>query len=251
MPMGQREQPLRSGGGDGSDSGKAGLRGGGVFTEVPMQLYEAGGIGGDGGVGGGLKFLKPLLSIDDALKVAFPDMTAVEFCEQHDLGDEVRQFLEEQGFDPVDALLYADEVDMMDEGFQVGQIAEVKWALKKILLETFDTLVAAKIKGTNKPDISGGTGGVGGYGGQAGGGGGFGAPPRFPVEEAYRFGRISGGIGGEGGASRSPRGPNENQQSPSRKTETVTDVAQFPPLFGGTGGRGGWGDVVGGVGGLW
>ncbi|KAJ7450017.1 hypothetical protein B0H11DRAFT_1928400 [Mycena galericulata] len=226
--------------------------------QLNIYLDEAGsgGIGGGGGTGQGLKFPKPLTWLNDTSKASFPAMTIVAFCEEYQLGEEIQRRLENNGFDEADDLLHADEFDLKDAGFKVGHIAELKWALKKIALESLGRIEAPKREGARRVDIAGGEGGAGGFGGQKGGSGGLGEAPQFDMRFVHRFGVIAGGVGGAGGAGGAAgRGENfrTNDSHQAATGNATMDESNFGPgslLRGGTGGAGGPGDAAGGVGGL-
>ncbi|KAJ7450022.1 hypothetical protein B0H11DRAFT_324366 [Mycena galericulata] len=255
-----RMRPVRETYSDVARGGTQGHR-----AEVPhnwqgqSQRHEAelGGIGGGGGKGEGLKFSKPLVFLDDASKASFPDMTRAHFCAKFKLGEEIRRLLEKNGFDEADGLLYVDESALKDAGFQVGHIAELKWALKKIALESLSRIEAPKREGARRVDIAGGEGGAGGFGGQKGGGGGLGEAPQFDLRFVHRFRVIDGGVGGTGGAGGGADGRGVNfvanntyQAETDNATMNESNVGPGPLLRGGRGGVGGFGTTAGGVGGL-
>lgn len=94
------------------------------------------------------------MSIEQTFKT-FPAIPTAKFCETYQLGSHIFKLLDDQGFYTADALLYANEFDLMDAGFQVGHIAELKWTLKKILVEMFSTAGTVNTEGKNKPALSG------------------------------------------------------------------------------------------------
>ncbi|KAJ7450010.1 hypothetical protein B0H11DRAFT_1928391 [Mycena galericulata] len=235
----------------------------GVADPLKKKIYEAWGIGGDGGIGQGVKLPKPLISLDDVSKASFPAMENTKFCNEYKLGGQIQGLLENNGFDTIDGLLYMDEKDLTDAGFQLGHIAELKWALKKILLGKFGKIEGPKTERHNKPDIDGGKGGKGGDADRKGGGGGLGEAPRFSDQGqvdlfnkigAFFFEGGEGGGGGKGGASRKGDGADGkgekavNGNNKSNPAETGNESIG-PLLTGGRGGPGGWGRRVGGAGG--
>ncbi|KAJ7450014.1 hypothetical protein B0H11DRAFT_2078075 [Mycena galericulata] len=179
-----------------------------------------------------------------------PDLEIVKFCTRYNLGDEIRRLIEEQGIETAAGLLDVGDLDLQELGFKVGQIAELKWALNK----NFPITSCSKDKEeTYKPRLSGGTGGAGGDGGRDGGDGGLGAAPRIAIEQVHRFREIHGGEGGEGGAggTRSAHVGRMEGATPQNPISTGDkSTADFPALFGGSGGAGGWGHNAGGPGGL-
>ncbi|KAJ7449998.1 hypothetical protein B0H11DRAFT_2077970 [Mycena galericulata] len=138
--------------------------------------------------------------------------------------------------------------------FQVGHIAELKWALNTMLLENLGTIGGADARRDFTPAIFGGTGGGGGRGGQTGGNGGYGGAPQIQSEDTHRFREIwggTGGTGGVGGRNYGHSGTSEQARFPKRAATRVAAVndASLLALSGGTGTSGRWGTYAGGEGG--
>ncbi|KAF8190232.1 hypothetical protein K438DRAFT_1831626 [Mycena galopus ATCC 62051] len=213
-----------------------------------QELDEGDRRGGAGGIGGGLKFSMPLVSLDDARKASFPEMPTTEFCETYQLGDDIQKLLDAQGFDTADVLLYANEYDLTNAGFKVGHIAELKWALKKIALEEFGTIETPKTEGESKPELFGGFGGAAGLGGKKHGVAGLGEGPLLQEGYVSSFSVLGGGVGGPGaGLAKGSEAYESYQAVISSRT---TNQSNLPLLQGGIGGPGGWGLHAGGAGGL-
>ncbi|KAK6995840.1 hypothetical protein R3P38DRAFT_3075390 [Favolaschia claudopus] len=62
-----------------------------------------------------------------------PAMTVVNFCETYDLGENIRNRLEDEEFRTAGSILEVSEATLYDAGFKGGQIAEIKKALKELL----------------------------------------------------------------------------------------------------------------------
>ncbi|KAJ7450008.1 hypothetical protein B0H11DRAFT_1928389 [Mycena galericulata] len=248
MKFKKENRPEACNGADRQQAGNGGTAEGQNHQPPQQRPDEAWSIGGDGGIGQGVKLPKPLISLDDASKASFPAMENTKFCNEYKLGGQIQGLLENNGFDTIDALLYMDEFDLKDAGFQVGHIAELKWALKKILLKTFGRIEAPRTEGNNKPDLDGGKGGKGGYGGRKGGAGGLGEAPRFSdLGYVHWFSYIRGGVSGAGDGA---DGKGENLgNNESHQAGTGNELNFGPSLLGGIGGAGGWGDRAGGAGG--
>ncbi|KAF7360337.1 hypothetical protein MVEN_00763200 [Mycena venus] len=186
---------------------------------------------------------------------ALDDWDRDRFCEEYHLGDEIRELLESHGFDIADSLLDTGDTALEELGFKVGHIAELNWALKKMMLRRFPTMsLTVNTQGKYKPVISGGTGGAGGDSRSRPGRGGIGMAPRFSIEDVGLFSVISGGTGGAGGAngvmqpSVVEESPETKSQSKSATREAEKDLGS--ELAGGTGGPGGHGHQLGGLGGV-
>ncbi|KAJ7450003.1 hypothetical protein B0H11DRAFT_323741 [Mycena galericulata] len=249
MPRMRREQPPPSRTGDKRIEQRSGEVG---YTELSQnvqqteQTYEAGGRGGTASIGE--------CSTYSGLKADLPDLETDKFCTRYSLGDEICKLLEEQGFNEAAAVLDVGDLGLQELGFKVGQIAELNWALNKMLLENFKTL-GGKEEETYKPRVSGGTGGAGGNSGREGGDGGFGEAPRIAIEQVHRFREIHGGVGGEGGAGGEGSAyagcmEGVTPQNPISTGDSKHTAEDFPALFGASGGAGGWSHNAGGPGGL-
>ncbi|KAJ7359342.1 hypothetical protein DFH08DRAFT_845849 [Mycena albidolilacea] len=160
-----------------------------MTREEPKQF----GVGGDGGTGLGLSLPSPLVSLDKDLRGRIPDVDTEEFCKEHGLGDDIRELLAENEYDGTDSLFVEKESKLQELGFQIGHIAELRWALKKLLLKKFPERALRNSREGYRPDLYGGLGGAGGYGGQKGGAGGTGhAPELDDTRDAFWFNRMGG-----------------------------------------------------------
>ncbi|KAJ6479045.1 hypothetical protein C8R45DRAFT_933823 [Mycena sanguinolenta] len=167
------------------------------------------------------------------------------FCEHYCLGDEITGLLRKIECTSPSSFQDIEELDLLKEGFKFGHIAELKWALKKLVGKDFPVP-------SGKPDLHGGIGGKGGHGPEQPGEGGEGQSAVVPETYLRRFANIfelprhPGGIGGEGGTA----DPDRQTPSPSEKLPFQARVRKGPNLFGGMGGRGGYGSRKGGEGGV-
>ncbi|KAJ7837558.1 hypothetical protein B0H14DRAFT_1098119 [Mycena olivaceomarginata] len=82
---------------------------------------------------------------------------------------------------------------------KIGHIAELKWAMKKMLLEEYPDIELTYTKGSTRLRFTEGQEGAGGDG-PRGGAGGTGMAPQIGIEYLHRFSEIRGGTGGAGGA---------------------------------------------------
>ncbi|KAF7341649.1 hypothetical protein MSAN_02062700 [Mycena sanguinolenta] len=212
------------------------------------------GIGGKGGIGHGLKFGEPMVSIRDGAQVQGLDESMDEFCRRYCLGEEISNRLRQNGFVSPGSFQYVTDLELHTDGFKVGHIAEIKWALRKMVGK--DLLARS-----GKPELRGDIGGKGGHGGRKGGEGGVGDAAVVPVTYLYRFAKIWGGIGGQGGTT-----DQDLQRPPSLVPERVTlwerlrsmlgmlsskiIETERPHIYGGVGGKGGDGTHRGGEGGV-
>ncbi|KAJ6479086.1 hypothetical protein C8R45DRAFT_1216392, partial [Mycena sanguinolenta] len=129
--------------------------------------HEAESIGGKGGTGHGLKLGEPMVSIRDGAEVLGLDETMDDFCRQYCLGEEIANLLRHHGFASPSSFQHVTDLELHKEKFKVGHIAEVKWALRKMVGKHL-------LVRSGRPDIHGGVGGQGGHGGRKGGEGGEG-----------------------------------------------------------------------------
>ncbi|KAF7358598.1 hypothetical protein MSAN_01198300 [Mycena sanguinolenta] len=212
------------------------------------------GIGGKGGIGHGMKFGEPLVSVQDGAQVQGLNESMDEFCRRYCLGEEIPDRLRQNGFVSLGSFQYVTDLELHTDGFKVGHIAEVKWALRKMVGK--DLLVRS-----GKPELYGGIGGRGGHGGHKGGEGGVGDAALVPETYLSRFAKIWGGTGGQGGTA-----GQDSQRPPSPAPEGVTLWERFrcmlgmlssktmeregQHIYGGVGGKGGGGTHGGGEGGV-
>ncbi|KAJ6587835.1 hypothetical protein B0H10DRAFT_2233885 [Mycena sp. CBHHK59/15] len=136
-------------GGLGGKGGKGAMRGGdGGRGEGPRLLKEdvflfasinggTGGAGGEGGATGGSggtgespRLAEPLVPPGTRLP---DDLSVQDFCKKYGLHHALISFLEEQGFTTVGALAFLNTFTLEDAGLRMGQIAELKNALNKLV----------------------------------------------------------------------------------------------------------------------
>ncbi|KAJ7938389.1 hypothetical protein B0H13DRAFT_1141019 [Mycena leptocephala] len=172
-----------------------------VQAEQPAQSgVDA--VGGTGGAGLGPVWDAPAVPVDNSSRILLPRIETVVFCNNYDLDDEICKLLTDQEYDSVNSLFEEDEAKLLKElHLKVGHIAELKWALKTMLLLEYPEIKVTDTKGEYAPRVYGGKGGAGGHGGKKGGHGGTGNAPRIGIENLSRFTVISGGVGGAGGTS--------------------------------------------------
>ncbi|KAF8187049.1 hypothetical protein K438DRAFT_1835550 [Mycena galopus ATCC 62051] len=207
-------------------------------------------LGGVGGTGLGPSFSSAPLSIDLSSRNQIPQLETDKFCEEYHLGDDMRKLFDEYGFDTINSLFVVNEAQLKELGFKVGHIAELRWAVKKMLLVS--RIPIANTAGKHRPILYGGQGGAGGDSRQKGGRGGIGkAEFVLENEDAWRFSVISGGIGGAGGAGGVVTSFVEHRETVQMAPNGLGGTAPGGPLFqGGRGGSGGWGHDLGAAGGL-
>jgi hypothetical protein len=112
-------------------------------------------VGGDGGAGLGLSVPSPLVLLDKDLRAHIPDVDTEEFCEEHGLGDDIRQLLAENEYDGTDTLFVEKESNLEKLGFKIGHIAELRWALKKLLLKKFPERALRNSREAYRPNLYG------------------------------------------------------------------------------------------------
>ncbi|KAF8218024.1 hypothetical protein K438DRAFT_1952881 [Mycena galopus ATCC 62051] len=186
-------------------------------------------------------------------KIEIPTISIVEFCTEYNLGQDILRLLSNAGFSTIGGLIRANDLDQEEFGLKFGHVAEVKWALKAVLLSCPAIDEVQIPAGLYRPILIGGTGGDGGRGGKLGGDGGVGRAPEITLEDVRRFGHISGGIGGDGGAggvwfensSGFDKSPDNSKSSSMQKAGNEERT-----VSGGKGGCGGWGLWLGGDGGV-
>ncbi|KAJ7681400.1 hypothetical protein B0H17DRAFT_1138435 [Mycena rosella] len=226
-------------------------KGTGSDQQNAKQATQAG-VGGNGGVGAGPQFLT--LPIGDTLgrKIEIPSMSLVEFCKEYKLGNDIFRILDEAELD-VRGLIGANDLASKEIGLKFGHVAEVKWALKAMLLKCPAIEEVPIPRGLCQPKfkVTGGIGGDGGPGGKRGGDGGVGAGLRFNMKDLGRFSHIGGGVGGTGGAGGLPSGNNgASGKSPEGEEDSSPSYAENNEIAGSKGGRGGWSLCLGSEGGV-
>ncbi|KAF8150277.1 kinase-like domain-containing protein [Mycena galopus ATCC 62051] len=65
-----------------------------------------------------------------------PNISVLDFCLQYRVSDKIRQLLDEEGFETAGSLLEMSDMSLKEAGFRVGQIAELKRALKELVTNT-------------------------------------------------------------------------------------------------------------------
>jgi hypothetical protein len=65
--------------------------------------------------------------------VRVPTLTVAEFCQKYHFGDKIRNLLDQQGFETAGAILEVSEMSLLEVGFKIGHIAEMKRALRQLL----------------------------------------------------------------------------------------------------------------------
>ncbi|KAJ7788331.1 hypothetical protein B0H14DRAFT_2628361 [Mycena olivaceomarginata] len=156
------------------------------------------GKGGKGGNGDAPKLQYQLVPLRPDWRTLFklnPKMSIDQFCRDHYLGQEILGLLKQCKFESPRSLLVAEEPTLVAKRFKIGHIAELKWALKRMVgkeLLMDDDNAAGVV-------VYGGMGGEGGYGGERGGQGGLGEGPVLSLSVRDKKLIVGGGIGGQGG----------------------------------------------------
>ncbi|KAJ6479118.1 hypothetical protein C8R45DRAFT_1156734 [Mycena sanguinolenta] len=243
--------------------------------------------GGKGGIGRGMNFGEQLVSIREGKKTEVHGlyMKMDIFCRHYCLGQEIANLLQTHHFTSPASLLHVTDAELLEDGFIIGHVAELKRALRQMVGKELDE------GGGRRPELYGGIGGRGGYG-KKGGEGGVGEPSKVPpslvglfagVGSAVRVDMVAfktrkypmfttkplfgpeftvsmlqfpntdaggtwiiGGIGGIGGNG-THKGGEGGVGEPSRIP--TGSLSCFTKIFGGIGGEGGTGEFVGGKGG--
>jgi hypothetical protein len=111
--------------------------------------------GGAGGDGAGLVVPVPVVHIDDNAKIQLRWLDTTTFCEKYGLGDEICQRLIGEKYHRINSLFEEDETQLKELHLEVGHIAELKWAMKKMLLEEYPDIELTYTKGEYAPQIYG------------------------------------------------------------------------------------------------
>ncbi|KAK6987570.1 hypothetical protein R3P38DRAFT_2805765 [Favolaschia claudopus] len=220
-------------------------------------------VGGTGGIGEGPSLSGPIVRLNKADLPRIEKMSIASFCAKYQLDDDIRERLEDEGFQNITALCYAKEGELKKMGSNIGNIAEIKAALKRRLAE--QGIVAVTTDTTNDWDVE--KGGAGGQGSIQPGTGGTGKANEFDLEGLHTAnvgGDIKGGKGGKGGAIDHPSLLTAHMPSSLDPIQTLTagptldsnmneiEVVQVRKRLnveGGEGGAGGWAPERGGTGG--
>ncbi|KAF8172338.1 hypothetical protein K438DRAFT_1851544 [Mycena galopus ATCC 62051] len=237
-------------------------------TEAAGTAYVA--DGGTGGVGAGLVVEAPAVHIDNTAKARLRWIDTTTFCQEYGLGSEICQRLIGEKYHKINALFEEDETQLKKLHLEVGHIAELKWAMKKMLSLEYPDIELTSTKSGYAPELSGGTGGAGGDALEKGGTGGTGKAPQIGIEDAQHFSVIRGGTGGAGGSGvvEKPKevatGVNTDPTSQRLNIDGMIGTSEPPEvvaagvntspapqriLLGGQGEVGGPGIVLGGTGG--
>ncbi|KAF7358794.1 hypothetical protein MSAN_01218700 [Mycena sanguinolenta] len=239
-----------------------------LSNENSRQTPEHG-VGGRGGLGQGPSVVIP---IGDTIgrEIQIQPMDIDEFCTRYDLGDDILSSLNNNNVElDVGALIRANNLMNPIYRLKLGQVAEVKWALKAFLLSHPSVNELQLPPELFKPTVKGGRGGDGGRGGIQGGTGGTGKAPRIGFRAGQKFETISGGTGGQGGAGEATIGASGKSQNPNSQegapppegvedgriqggtggmgkgpTITLKEGHKFETIVGGTGGAGGAGGAT-------
>ncbi|KAJ7744251.1 hypothetical protein DFH07DRAFT_1063424 [Mycena maculata] len=84
------------------------------------------------GAAGAKGFAERFVS-SDGKAIRVPNLTLAEFCEKYGLNDTIRQVLEKEGFETAGALLETTEPTLKEAGLKIGQIGELRRALRVFL----------------------------------------------------------------------------------------------------------------------
>ncbi|KAF7340493.1 hypothetical protein MSAN_02120700 [Mycena sanguinolenta] len=212
------------------------------------------GRGGKGGIGQGLNFGEPLVSIRKGKKKAVRGLNENigAFCYRYYHGGEIANLLQTHHFNSPASLLHVTDVKLLEVGFRIGHVAELKRALRTMAGKELDE------GGGYRPELYGGIGGRGGHGGLVGGDGGVGEVPQVPPTLEALFSKIAGGVGGEGGTGgRQDSRPRHGLDEATLQAR-IQRMLPFLPntdarstwIIGGIGGMGGNGAYEGGEGGV-
>ncbi|KAF7346735.1 hypothetical protein MSAN_01811800 [Mycena sanguinolenta] len=205
------------------------------------------GVGGHGGLGQGPSVVIP---IGDTIgrEIQIQPMDIDEFCTRYDLGDDILSSLNNNDVElDVGALIRASNLMNPIYRLKLGQVAEVKWALKAFLLSQPSVNELQLQPGLVKPTLVEG-GEMADEVGYRAGLGGTGKAPRITMKDVQKFQTIGGGTGGAGGfgeatvgASGKSQNPNSQEGAEGHKFETIVGAEghKFETIVGGAGGAGG------------
>ncbi|KAF7343627.1 hypothetical protein MSAN_01983300 [Mycena sanguinolenta] len=253
----------------------------GQISDEIGDKHEAGGRGGNGQCGPTKLYPR---WIDNSSEIMPPQLDTVMFCKKYRLNNDIRDLLMNRGCHSIDSLFAASQGGV---DFSSGKAAELRWALRRMLLgKVFSDLERAQkrlspqVSSTGEGPVLfclyGGSGGRGGTGDKKGGSGGVGGSASYPgcvlvwsifrssgSLDALQGGKhdiivhdIRGGIGGNG----SHDGIDGAVGKPSLSTRFIPHgneigtsnqacVLTGYEFHGGTGGEGGKGYDTGGDGG--
>ncbi|KAJ6557615.1 hypothetical protein B0H19DRAFT_1070254 [Mycena capillaripes] len=204
------------------------------------------------GRGEGLRVVTLPIGATVGRKIEIPPMSLAKFCTEYNLGPEILDRLAKAEFIDVGGLIEANDLGNKDYGLQFGQVAEVKWALKAMLL-TCPAIEEVRIplRLFKSRYVLGGIGGDAGFGEKQGGDGGVGEAPTINMEDLLRFGYMGSGIGAGGNNGEYKKRPNGDEgSSPQPYAEKDGLSVAGGKVVGGKGGHGGRGHLLGGGGGV-
>ncbi|KAJ7804563.1 hypothetical protein B0H14DRAFT_3774115 [Mycena olivaceomarginata] len=194
--------------------------------------HIAGGIGGKGGKGQGLRIPRPLITIKPRSNDKIPElmMKMEDFSEMYCLGENILDLLQRKGFQCPGALLHIYDTQLNTNPhtgeFKVGHIAELRWALKKMAGKEVQEIHV----GTT--ELYGGLGGQGGWSRLVGGEGGIGEDPVVPPGLFRWFTKIEGGTGGKGGTGSKTEASDRAQNVYGGFTLLTWILKMLPSFFG-------------------
>jgi hypothetical protein len=125
-------------------------------TDLNIVTAGVDAVGGTGGAGLGPVWDAPAVPVDNSSRILLPRIETVVFCNNYDLDDEICKLLTDQEYDSVNSLFEEDETKLLKElHLKVGHIAELKWALKTMLLLEYPEIKVTDTKGEYAPSLSG------------------------------------------------------------------------------------------------
>ncbi|KAK7056083.1 hypothetical protein R3P38DRAFT_3566584 [Favolaschia claudopus] len=215
-------------------------------------------VGATGGIGEGPRFQAKTVWLNKADLIRIDKISTEDFCAEYQLDPAIRERLEDEGVLTIISLFYENEDGLKSWGFDIGEIAEIRAALKRRLAEKHPDIMVVTPKISNDVDIGGGVGGAGGFGEILGGMGGTGKAGSFDLNQM-----LAAATGGR-----------EEEEVPlvrlvvqARVLRTCLEVLRRAPeqapcpmnevdvvqqgfvVEGGVGGAGGWAPKMGGTGG--
>jgi hypothetical protein len=112
---------------------------------------------GIGGFGHGPRITTSLVDRKTLDNAILPTMSAAKFCETYGFSEELKNLVLNSGYERAADLLFAEDLSVEKFGFNVGQMAELHWALVDMLLRK-GTVSAVDVitEGKNRPDLIGG-----------------------------------------------------------------------------------------------
>ncbi|KAJ7499610.1 hypothetical protein FB451DRAFT_1205957, partial [Mycena latifolia] len=124
-------------GGDGGE-GKAGPMALERVWDWRSEIHIHGGKGGNGGSGierggkgGAGRAYKTAIPLCDFTADGLPTLAIDAFCQGYHLSQELSVLLKETGFETAGAIFDIAKDTLEEAGFKMGQVAELKWALRQ------------------------------------------------------------------------------------------------------------------------